>query len=137
MSTNFILPKTSITEHREKLQKKHCAFTGCKEIFMGTGKSKYCVEHRKRKYRKAIDADKVAKQKAEEENKNPNQTIKHKYTDSTTVVMECALKGCSEKFTIQVLPNTYVYPKYCKHHRNEHKRKIFINEREKANTIQM
>ena len=133
MSTPFVVPKKTATTHREKLQHKRCQFPGCKDVFMGTGKSKYCDEHRKRKYRKIIDADKVARQKADEETKNPNQTIQHKYTDSTIVRMTCSLDGCDEQFDIKVLPQTYVYPKYCPNHRNEFKRQLFINAREKAN----
>jgi len=125
MGTPFIVPKKSGKQHREKLQSKKCSFPGCKTVFMGTGKSRYCTEHRQRKYRKLIDAEKVAAKKAEEEARNPNQTIKHNYTNPVCVMMKCKLEGCNEEFEIKVFPSIYVYPKYCKEHRNEHKRKMF------------
>jgi len=127
MSTPFIVPQKNGTQHREKLHRKHCQFPGCKEYFMGTGKSKYCNEHRKRKYRKIIDAEKIARQKAEEEARNPNQIIHHEFTDSTKMKIRCALDGCENEFTIKVIPKVYVYPKYCKEHRNAFKRERFIN----------
>ena len=137
MSTTFIVPQNKNGEHREKLHKKHCAFSGCRELFMGTGKSKYCTEHRKRKYRKIIDANKVENKKIKQETNNPNQTIKHEYTDNTLIEMVCALDGCHSTFKIQMLPHTFVYPKYCEAHRNEYKRQYFLNERTKAKEIQM
>lgn len=126
MSTPFIVPKKSGKLHRETLKRKPCEFEGCQESFMGTGKSKYCMEHRKRKYRKIIDAGKIARQKADEEARNPNQTIDHKYTDSVKVRMTCQLDGCNEEFSVKIIPNVHVYPKYCPAHRNEFKRNLFL-----------
>lgn len=126
MSTPFIVPKKSSTIHNEKLQEKKCAFPGCKKSFKGTGKSRYCPEHRKRKYRKIIDAGKKEAKLAEEEIKNPNQTLKHQYTDSIIVSMKCKLEGCNNNFDIKVIPNIFVYPKFCPDHRNEYKRNLFL-----------
>lgn len=125
MGTPFVVPKKSGEQHREKLQSKKCGFPGCKTVFMGTGKSRYCTEHRQRKYRKIIDAEKIANQKVEEEERNPNQTIKHSYKNPICIKMPCNLKGCHEEFEIKIFPSIYVYPKFCKEHRNEFKRKIF------------
>lgn len=127
MGNSFIVPTKTATNHRERLQKKVCAFPGCNKIFKGTGKSKYCLEHRKRKYRKFIDEDKIARQKREEELKNPNQIIDHNYTNSVIEVRKCCLDGCENEFTIKIHPKTYVYPKYCNAHRNEFKRNLYLN----------
>jgi hypothetical protein len=127
MSTPFIVPKKSGRQHMEPLKIKNCAFPGCKIKEQMTGKGLYCVEHRKRKYRKIIDAGKIAAKKAEEELINPNQTINHNYTNPICVKMSCKLEGCNKEFEIQVYPNVFCYPKFCKEHRNEFKRKMFLN----------
>jgi len=115
----------------EKLVQKPCQFPGCDKEFMGTGKSKYCHEHRARKYRKIIDADKEIRKKAEEDAKNPNQRIEHNYTQTHVILMDCKLEGCGQTFEIKILPHTYVYPKYCPEHRNEFKRKNFLRQQER------
>lgn len=126
MSVPFIVPKKSGKKHCEKLRPKKCGFPGCKVVFMGTGKSRYCIEHRHRKYRKIIDADKIFAKKAEEEARNPNQTIKHTYTNPTMLLMKCKLEGCNKEFEVKIFPSVYVYPKFCKEHRNEYKRNLFV-----------
>lgn len=126
MSIPFIVPKKSGAEHREPLKMKNCAFPGCKVKQKMTGKAAYCTEHRLRKYRKIIDAKKTEAKKAEEEARNPNQSIKHKYTESTIIKMKCALDGCDNEFEIKVYPNIFCYPKYCPDHRNIWKRELFL-----------
>jgi hypothetical protein len=126
MSIPFIVPKKSGRMHREKLQMKDCAFPGCKKVFKGTGKSRYCLEHRHRKYRKIIDAGKIAAKIAEEESRTANQTLKHSFNEATLLTMNCKLDGCHNEFEIKVFPNIYVYPKFCPEHRNEHKRTMFM-----------
>jgi len=135
MSINFVVPKKTGTMHREKLQKKHCAFPGCKVVQKMTGRAKYCTKHRHRKYRKIIDAHNVEQLKAEEESKNPNQTINHNYTDSTIIHMKCRLEGCENEFEITVYPHTFVYQKYCPQHINAFKRKMFTDARQKENKL--
>jgi len=132
MSTPFIVPTKKDGKHREKLKIKKCAFPGCKKSFEGTGKSRYCEEHRQRKYRKLIDAGKAEAKKAEEEARSPNQNIKHSYTSPVCVKMECKLEGCGQEFEVKIFPNVYVYPKFCSEHRNEFKRKMFTEKMKKV-----
>jgi len=94
---------------------------------MGTGHSRYCTIHRHRKYRKIIDASKIAAKKAEEEARNPNQIINHSYTNTVIVVQKCKLEGCFNEFEIKIFPNVFCYPKYCENHRNSWKREFFLN----------
>jgi hypothetical protein len=126
MGIDFIVPQKKGKQHKEPLKKKHCGFPGCSKTFKGTGKSRYCVKHRHRKYRKIIDAKKINAKKIEEEILSPNQTIKHAYNDPIILMMKCKLPGCENKFEIKVFPSVFIYPKYCKDHRNEHKRNMFI-----------
>jgi hypothetical protein len=105
---------------------KICKFPGCNKAYVGTGKSVYCLEHRQRKYRKIIDFDKHQTAKKEEELKNSNQTIKNKVSEPQTIIQKCALKNCNNTFEIRIIHNIKVYPKYCECHRNEWKRKVFM-----------
>jgi len=135
MSEPFIVPKKEGDLHLEKLKRKNCAFPGCKVIEAMTGKGRYCQEHRKRKYRKVIDEGKVEKKKADEEtnNLNQNQIIKHDFNDSVKMVLPCQLEGCQEEFTVVVYPKIFVYPKFCKEHRNEFRRELHLKRLEKEN----
>ncbi len=128
MSESFKVPKKSGNLHKEKLKRKNCAFPGCKKTFMGTGKSKFCEEHRKRKYRKFIDAERnLHKKKENNFSPNPNLILNHNFSEQTTLVMTCACEGCANEFSIVVYPKTTVYPKYCEKHRNPYKRQLFID----------
>jgi len=131
MSVPFIVPKKSGKQHCEKLKFKKCAFPGCKIKQKMTGKGKFCTEHRHRKYRKIIDAAKIATKKAEEESRNPNQTIMHSYTNPVIIKANCKLPGCNNEFKIKIFPNIFVYPKMCPDHRNEYKRNLFIKNQQK------
>jgi hypothetical protein len=51
-----------------------------------------------------------------------NQTFKHTYTEVVTMVMDCALEGCTHQFEVKIYPRQFIYPKYCPEHRNEYKR---------------
>jgi hypothetical protein len=123
--------RTPKIRRTKKLVEKQCSFVDldkkrCSKIFHGTGKSLYCLEHRKSKYRKIIDKEKIeAKIKYMKKN-TPNQTINHKYAESQTVIMNCSLEGCNETFEVKIFPNVYCYPKYCSAHRNEYRRKRFL-----------
>ena len=98
----------------------------CTTIFYGTGKSLYCLEHRKPKYRKIIDREKIQAKIDHIRENTSNQNINHKYIETQTIVMKCELEGCNEEFEVKILPNIYVYPKYCKEHRNEYRRKRYL-----------
>jgi len=123
---NFVVPEKVGKRHREKLKPKLCSFPGCKETFFGTAKSKYCDEHRKRKYRKQIDSKKVAAKK-EADKTNTNLIFNHGFTEPRDIIRECDLECCDNKYKIRVFPHLFVYPKYCPEHRNEYKRNLAIN----------
>ena len=106
------LPKTP---RGQKFKEKKCQYPGCKTIFYGIHISKYCVEHRKDKYR-------IRKRTKPEDVNLKNQTIQHKYTTVVEQTISCALEQCENQFTIKVFPRQYIYPKYCPDHRNEYKR---------------
>ena len=127
MSAVIVIPKRTKKNHREKLILKKCAFPGCKIKQKMTACARYCTKHRQRKYRKLIDAVKIAAKKAEEEARNPNQTIKHNYTSPICIMMKCKLDGCNKEFEVKILPNVFVYPKFCENHRNSWKREFFLN----------
>ncbi len=114
----------------EQRKEKQCKFPGCEATFIGTGKSCYCLIHRDRMFRKFIDADKI-KEKKEKivENANVNKIIEHTFHASVEEKHQCEL--CNEEFIITVIPGVKIYPKYCPEHRNEYKRKLYI-ERQKV-----
>jgi len=91
-----------------------------------TGRGKYCTEHKKRKYRKIIDAGKIEAKRAAAAALSPNQTLKHHYNEAIILSMKCQLPGCENEFEIKVFPNIFLYPKYCPEHRNEYKRQRFL-----------
>lgn len=103
---------------------KICEFPDCGENYEGTIRSKYCPEHRKGKYRKVIDKDKNDAKKLEYIEKNQNVTINHNFNVPVDVTLEC--ECCNTKFTITILPDVIVYPKYCEEHRNEYRRLLYM-----------
>lgn len=137
MSEPFIVPKKEGKLHLEPLRRKVCAFPGCKVVEKMTGKGIYCKEHRKRQYRKTIDADKVSNQRFAQEvrNLNQNQLIQHDYSESITMIIPCQLEGCRKEFEIQIYPKTFVYPKFCLEHRNPWKRERFLNQSKELKNV--
>jgi len=117
-----VIPKR---KKKEKLVEKTCAFPKCDKIFYGTGASRYCKEHRSRKYRKIIDKTVVKKRKIIN-NLDTNQTIEHSYNEVQKVLFTCALEGCNNTFEVKIFPKIFVYPKYCAEHRNHYKRERFL-----------
>jgi len=119
------------TTRKKKRVEKQCQFPisdteVCGTTFYGIGPSKYCDEHRKLKYRKFINRKLAADKKAIEiPTEDANQIIKHKYQEATIRRCQCAIEGCTEEFDVTLYPRTYVYPKFCPQHRNEHKRNMF------------
>jgi len=107
----------------EKKNEKECQFPECKEIYFGTGHSKYCEEHRKSEYRKVIDLEKNKEEKEQRKLNDSNQTIKHSFATSKLIKVLC--QTCGKEFEVLVRPNVYVYPKYCELHRNEWKRVMY------------
>ena len=108
-----------------KMVNKRCELEGCDIEFVGSITSKYCTEHRKSKYRKVIDKEKIEKKK-ELRKCNNNQIIKHSFNESKVIQGTCQLEGCGKSFEILLIHNTYIYPKYCPEHRNEFKRERFL-----------
>jgi hypothetical protein len=115
---------------RLKEFKKKCEFKGCKEKYTGNIINKYCPEHRKQKYRKFIDKDKIREKKEIKELSNPNQLIKHTYKQPTVIQGTCQLKGCGANFDLLIIPKTYIYPRFCQEHRCEYKRYRFLEQYE-------
>jgi len=106
------LPKTP---RGQKFKEKVCQYPDCGKKFHGIHISKYCVEHRKDRYR-------IRKRTKPEDVNLKNQTISHKYTTVVEQTMTCALEQCESQFSIKIYPRLYVYPKFCTEHRNEYKR---------------
>ena len=125
------MQKKQIFKPTLKTAKKVCEFEGCGEEFQGVSnggnKGKYCLEHRKQKYRKIIDKDKIKKKKEIKQLNNNNQIIKHSYRHPVVVKAKCQLEGCNKDFELMIIPITYTYPCYCPLHRNEYKRQRFLN----------
>jgi len=112
------LPKTP---RGQKFKEKICLYPGCGKVFHGIHISKYCVEHRKDRYR-------IRKRTKPEDVNLKNQTIQHKYTTVVEQTMNCALEQCENQFTIKIFPRLYVYPKFCVEHRNEYKRERYLRQ---------
>ena len=114
---------------KKRLMNKVCCYPDCTEEFMGVGKAKYCEEHKKPVYRKIIDADRIQAKKDYIKNNNFNQVIDHKLAKCQLSVLKCELEGCENEFKVLLIPNVTVYPKFCEEHRQEHKRKIFLEKK--------
>ncbi|MCL2845382.1 MAG: hypothetical protein FWE23_08035 [Chitinivibrionia bacterium] len=112
------LPKTP---RGQKFKEKICMYPGCGKVFYGIHISKYCVEHRKDRYR-------IRKRTKPEDVNLKNQTIQHKYTTVVEQTMNCALIQCTNQFTTKIFPRQYIYPKFCPEHRNEYKRERHLRQ---------
>ena len=51
-----------------------------------------------------------------------NAIIPHNYAVAQARLQRCALMGCNEQFSIELLPGQLIYPKYCERHRSEFQR---------------
>ena len=51
-----------------------------------------------------------------------NQILLHNYRIESIKDCRCALEGCERSFSIILIPNQVLYPKYCKAHRSEFRR---------------
>lgn len=103
-----------------RLRTKYCQFEGCGKKYQGTAASKFCPEHRgmKRPRKKIVERRPVDLD---------NLVLDHDYREARTIVAECRLEGCNNRYEINVVPGQYVYPGYCEEHRNEYKREHFLN----------
>lgn len=125
---DFVPPKR---QNKDVPKLKKCEFPGCETVEEMHYKAKYCQEHRKRKYRKVIDADKIKERKeaTKIDDDSPNQIINHNFIEGTSVFLKC--KACGEEFEVRMFPHLNIYPKYCPDHRNEFKRNRYLEERKK------
>jgi len=55
-----------------------------------------------------------------------NQILVHNYKHAVERTCECQLLGCAQTFSITLVPNQALYPKYCEEHRTEFRRKDFL-----------
>lgn len=120
--------KDSMRSKNQNLKTKVCQFPNCNAEFQGRGKAKYCEEHRKTKYKKVLYQSNTSNGIGDS-----NMYINHKNVEATKIIRTCGLKGCDEEYELTVIPNQYVYPKYCVTHRNEYKRKFFTEQQRKGN----
>lgn len=117
---NLCTDENNTRSKNQKLKIKKCCFPNCGKEFAGRGKAKYCEEHKKQKYKKILY----------QKNKNKgigdaNVYIKHNNLDSKKVIRKCSLKGCNNKYEINLIPNQFIYSNFCEKHRNEYKRTFF------------
>ena len=99
---------------KEALKPKICQYPDCGASYMGTGFSKFCLEHRKPEYKKTKPEEVV-------DDRN-NQIYTHNLKEAQFVTFTCV---CGKPFEVLVFPNTYVVSKYCEEHRNEFRRENF------------
>jgi len=57
-----------------------------------------------------------------------NQLIVHNYREATERDCECGLIGCRQTFSLTLIPNQALYPKYCEDHRSEFRRENFLRQ---------
>ena len=53
-----------------------------------------------------------------------NQIIPHNFLVEVDRAVSCAHPGCTEPFTVRLVPGQIVYPKWCAFHRPAHRRKL-------------
>jgi len=112
-----------------RIEKKHsvkCSYPGCEIYFDKIRRGRYCPEHRKKSYHKGLYFDKYAIQ-TEKNLKENNMVFQHGFKYPTTCLFRCSLEKCTNIFKLVISPDTKIYPKFCKCHRNEFKRKLFVN----------
>lgn len=107
----------------QKLKLKKCKFPNCGEEFIARGKSKYCDEHRKAKYRKVL-------YKQNDNNGDGIIVIDHNEPYCIPLIRTCGLEGCGKEYEITLIPRIYEYSNYCEEHRNSFKRNLFIKNRD-------
>lgn len=104
---------------KQPVVKKVCLYHGCGTVFEGFKTSKYCEFHR-------VQQNRMKEKKGQEHVTVKNQVLEHDFKTVKTLVQKCALEGCEQEFEVKIFPKQFVYPKFCPEHRNEHKRKSFI-----------
>jgi hypothetical protein len=105
---------------KQPLVKKVCLYQGCGTVFEGCKTSKYCDFHR-------VQHNRIKEKKGQEHVTVRNQVLEHDFKTVKTLVQKCALEGCGQEFDVKIFPKQFIYPKFCPEHRNEHKRKSFLD----------
>jgi hypothetical protein len=98
---------------------KKCAEPGCGKDFWGHPIAKYCEKHRDIKMRVKPVKDVIAPG-------DINLIIEHDNKQTVKKELCCSLDGCSNVYEVILFPKQFIYPKYCPEHRNQFKRKTFI-----------
>jgi hypothetical protein len=57
-----------------------------------------------------------------------NQIILHNFKESVNRMVGCQLLGCCQSFSLTLIPNQILYPKYCKEHRSEFRRQNYLRQ---------
>ena len=55
-----------------------------------------------------------------------NQVLRHNFSAPVERDCECRLMGCRKFFRLTLIPNQFLYPKYCEDHRSEFRRADFL-----------
>lgn len=118
--------KKNCRSKNQDMKLKSCQFPKCKTKFLGRGKTKYCDEHRKQKYKKILYQRPISNGIGE-----ANVIIKHKCSTATKIIKECDLDNCNCQYEITLIPNQIIYPKFCIEHRNKFKRDYFVMQQQK------
>jgi hypothetical protein len=53
-----------------------------------------------------------------------NQIMLHNYRAPSMKDCRCDLEGCDAGFTVILIPNQTIYPRFCSAHRTEHRRAL-------------
>ncbi len=53
-----------------------------------------------------------------------NRILLHNYQAPVIKDCRCDLEGCGNAFSVVLIPNQALYPRYCREHRTEHRRAI-------------
>jgi len=111
----------------KKFTEKKCAFHLCENTFEGSQFESFCKDPRcialRRKFSKR--SKEIIKN-----NTDTNLIIpKNSKENGETIEIHCEAMGpngrCQTKFTVMYESNRTVYPRFCHHHTNEYKRKLF------------
>lgn len=104
---------------KEKITKR-CAHNDCENFVFGTDRKKYCDIHNTRSFRKKRNPKKQIEN---------NIIITVNNVDIQKKKLFCCLDGCKKEYVVFTSSDIRTYPKYCEEHRNNHKRKMFCNEK--------
>lgn len=102
---------------KKQIQLK-CEYQDCTNGFVGYPNAKYCKDHKNPKSR-ITTKEKIQSEICFFE-------FEHNFENQTIIERSCDLKGCTVVYKLNIYPTQKIYPKFCDEHRNEFKRKYFI-----------